>query len=440
MNESFSLIPQWFPAGHGPDEIRQTSGFLRIDIQNRPATRVDDDWAKSVRDTVLVSCYPLAIWFASSWWRLCWEPIPETAPNTDWCLSHDMRGAGHGFLWPPMRFISDGETVSIICTPSAAESNEPIRYLTNCRASIPVDAFTKAIESFIQTVLARLDVVGMQNTELHAIWREVVMERGNLQATSHRRLEATLGFDPDGAPEDIAENFLKLSEEAGEAAVIEIAAACANRDPSLILDDIRKSVVSSGITGNLSGIPKLSTADLCDRLNPAPWDRGRALARAVRAVLGNRMDPIPDRHMCDLLGVRTEDLTVDHTPMARLPWSLAIRETEGNQVNLLFRYKGLCSRRFEMARWLGDSFLAPMRDRWLPATGKKTARQKMQRAFAAEFLAPIDALHSFFDGDFTDEDRIEEAGKHFGVSPLTVKSHLSNHSLVLPETVGIYSS
>ncbi|MBF0401029.1 MAG: hypothetical protein HQL90_09715 [Magnetococcales bacterium] len=438
MNESFILAPeQWSPAEHGPEEIRQTSGFLRIRIQNRLATRVDDDRARSVRDTVLVSCYPLAVWFASSWWRLCWEPTPETTPGVDWCLSHEMRGAGHGFLWPHLRFESDGETITVVCTPSAEDSNEPVRYLTGCRESIPVGLFAESVESFIQTVLARLDIIGIQNTELHTLWREVSMERSHSQFASYRKLEAVLGLDPDDAPAYI-ENFLQLSKGAGESAMVEVAAACAGLDASLILNNIRERMDSEGIMGDFSALQGLRMADWPDRPHCEPWERGRTLARKMRAVLGNGMEPIKDRHLCDLFGLKVEDLTADHAPTARIPWSLAIREVGGSQVSLLFRHKSLSGRRFNLARWLGDHFSAPGGDRWLPVTNTKTARQKVQRAFAAEFLAPIDAVKSFLDGDFTDEDRIVEAGTYFGVSPLMVKSHLSNHRLVLPETVGVY--
>lgn len=437
MNDPFSFILQWEPTKHGPDEIWQTSGSLRINIQNRSITRVDDDWSKSVHDTVRVSCYPLAIWFASSWWRLCWEPTPEK-PDTDWYLSHEMHGAGHGFLWPPMRFESDGETMSIICTPSAENSNEPIRYLTRCRESIPLSAFTKAIESFIQTVLARLETVGIKNTQLHALWREITIEQGDVQATYYRKLEAFLGFDPDDAPEDAVKRLLHLSEDVGKAAVVEIATACANRDSSLMLEGIERSMRSEGIVGNISGIPNLAGVAAHESLTQPPWERGRTLARAVRAELNNTLDPINDKNLCDIFGLKVQDLTGDDAPMAGVPWSLAIRNAENNRISLLFCRRNLSGRRFEMARWLGDSFSASVHDRWLPATNTKTARQKMQRAFAAEFLVPIDALCAFLEGDFIDEERIEDAGKYFGVSPLMVKSHLSNHNLILPETVGIY--
>ncbi|MBF0183113.1 MAG: hypothetical protein HQM06_01820 [Magnetococcales bacterium] len=438
MSGSFSLVPEWEPTQHGPDEVRQTSGFLRISIGNRLVTQVVDDWARSVRDTVRVSCYPLALWFASSWWRLCWEQAPNPERSTDWALSHEMHGAGHGFLWPVMRFESDGERVSIICRASTTGSNEPVRYLTSCRESIPVEAFMEAVTTFIHTVLARLEIVGIQNTELHTLWREVNAERGERQSTFYRKLEAFLGFDPDDAPEVVASKLLQLSPEAGEAAIAEIAVACAGRSPSLMLSDIEKSIFSRGVAGDLSCIPVLTQRGSYQPSNDLPRNRGRAMAQTLRAALDNRMDPIADQRLCDLFGLRLQDLNSADAPMDNTPWGLAIRQIEGNHVHLLFRRKHLTGRRFEMARWLGDMLAAPLPDRWLPATDAKSARQQMQRAFAAELLAPIEALQSFLGDEPSDEERIEESAHYFGVSPLMVKSHLANHGLLSPEAVEIY--
>ena len=85
--------------------------------------------------------------------------------------------------------------------------------------------------------------------------------------------------------------------------------------------------------------------------------------------------------------------------------------------------------RFEAARFIVGHLLASPRERWLPATDAKTARQKVQRAFAAEFLCPFDAFEDFIEGDFSPE-VIEEAGTLFGVSELAVKSHLANHGKI----------
>lgn len=55
-----------------------------------------------------------------------------------------------------------------------------------------------------------------------------------------------------------------------------------------------------------------------------------------------------------------------------------------------------------------------------------TAQQKRQRAFAAEFLCPVESLTGFLAEDFS-ENAIEDASDYFGVSEQTVTSVLQNN-------------
>ncbi|MYA16932.1 MAG: hypothetical protein F4Z28_09290, partial [Gammaproteobacteria bacterium] len=68
-----------------------------------------------------------------------------------------------------------------------------------------------------------------------------------------------------------------------------------------------------------------------------------------------------------------------------------------------------------MARLIADRlFENNIGDPLLPATQSYIYRQKAQRAFAAELLAPIDAEDDFLDGDRS-EDRHNDAAEHFNV-------------------------
>ncbi|MBF0296433.1 MAG: hypothetical protein HQL96_14690 [Magnetococcales bacterium] len=428
MSGLFIIDPQWEPTDHGPEEIRQTSALLRIKVNNRLATRVHNDWAKSVHETVRLSAYPLALWLAASWWRLRWEPVPTNMPDVDWRMAHEMGSAGHGYLWPPMRIETDGESVVVHSLPSSEDATEPIRYLSHFRESIPAFEFAKGVEMFIQTVIARLDTVGIGETPLHALWKEVTQESANAEAASYRKMEALLGYDPDEAPEGVVDALQQLFPEAGEAAVAEIAAACASGEPGQWMASLRSESQRSGVPGSLGvigGIKNALTRDI--RFVAAPWERGRAMARAAREHLGLDGQPVSDKRLGEILEITEQSLSGKETPMSNL--SLAVRSDDSTQVNLLFRRSVITGRRFEMARWIADALMAPGLDHWLPATDAKTARQKVQRAFAAEFLAPINALQAFLGHDLTDDERIEEAGVYFRVSPLAIRSHLDNHGL-----------
>ncbi|MBF0155415.1 MAG: hypothetical protein HQL64_16900 [Magnetococcales bacterium] len=432
MSELFVIDPLWEEAtDHGPDEIRQTSALLRIAINNQSASRVDNTWSRSVHDGVRLSAYPLALWLASSWWRLRWEPTPQKTPDVDWRLAHDMRSAGYGYLWPLLRIETDGELVTIRCEPSSATSMEPIRYLGHFCQAIPATAFIEGVETFIRTVLARLETVGLRHTDLHALWHEVSTERASAEAAAYRKLEALSGFEPDESAEYLTK-LQQLSSEIGEAAAAEIAAACAGSEPDRRLQRLMNNSQVGGVQGNLCAITTLNNDPIRNTPSDAsPWDRGRNMARMAREAMALGSQPVSNRRLGEIFALTEQELTGGITPLANTHLSLAVREDE-DRVRLLFRRRWETGRRFEAARWLADSLMAPDQDRWLPATESKTARQKFQRAFAAEFLVPIGALQDFLGNDPGDEDRIVEAGNHFNVSPLLIQSHLVNHGLGSP--------
>ena len=87
-------------------------------------------------------------------------------------------------------------------------------------------------------------------------------------------------------------------------------------------------------------------------------------------------------------------------------------------------------RRFAVGRLLGDYLATTDAGRLLPATATKTARQKIQRAFAQQLLCPVDDLKAFLDTDYPNDDQIEEAASEFDVSPLLIKTTLVNQGLV----------
>ncbi|MGQ0664985.1 MAG: ImmA/IrrE family metallo-endopeptidase [Pseudomonadota bacterium] len=435
MTSDLSIAPDWMSADQGADEVRQTSALLRIAFGDRVATRVEDDWSKSVHSQVRLSAYPLALWFAASWWQLRWEPAPWGPRSGSWRMAHETAAAGYGFIWLRLVFESDGETMDATCRPSDPASSEPVRYLADFRASIPAPAFERAIDGFVALVLARLNAVGSGNTELHKLWRAVLEERADPEAATYRRFEACLGFEPDEAPEAVLKDLRTLSSEAGEAAIAEIAPVCAGSDPSAVLAKVIDLSQSAGVEGRIALPGTLDRAfEEPAYVVGAPWERGRLLARTARSAFGLATEPVSDMALAKFLEVQIGALTKGDGPPGKLPLGLAVRRETPDRVRLLFRKRNRPGRRFEAARFLADRLLAPREDRWLPATDAKTARQKTQRAFAAEFLCPIDTLQAFLDGDLANE-AIEDAGEHFGVSPLAVKSHLANNGLLSPEAV-----
>jgi hypothetical protein len=431
MTPSLSFDVEWSPSEHGPAEIRETSAFLQIGIGKNVATRAEDDWSQSVHNRVRLSVYPLAVWLASSWWRLRWEPAPYSGvASVGWRMAHELAAAGNGSLWPRLTFACDGEAVEATCEASNPLSGEPVRYLANFSATIGAPEFERSVDDFMRLVLARLDAVGADERVLHDLWNEVLAERKNQELATLRKFEAQLGYEPDDAPEELIEHLSAVSRDEGAEAAEEIAPVCAGDNPGQALQRIFEFAQSSGADGRIE-IPRSLSAALRGATSGSeePWMRGRFLATEARRAWGLGESPVPDSKIAELLQVSTNTITGEHSGAARLPMGLAIRRDGTDNLSLLFRKRNRPGVRFEAARFIVGHLLASPRERWLPATDAKTARQKVQRAFAAEFLCPFDALEEFLEGDFSPE-AIEEAGARFGVSDLAVKSHLANHGRI----------
>jgi hypothetical protein len=423
----FSIDCRWESALHEPPEVGETSALLKIVLGNQAATRNEDSWSRTVRDEVRVSAYPLALWFAASWWRLRWEPLPPVStPSHSWRMTHELAAAGYGYAWPRMLFVSDGESIQAWAVPSKSETTAAVRYLTSAAShSIPSLVFERAIDEFIGNVLSRLEAVGIHNTTLHDVWREIAEGRGDAETAAYRRLEAMLGFDPDDCPEHLHVQFSDLIPRAGAQAVAEIAPVCASSNPGGKLREIIDFAESGGLEG------QVDITIQNEAKGATPWERGRSLARQARELAGLNGGPLNDEGLCGLLGLSTHEAF--DPAVARAPLGICVRPQDNKRSKFILSKRHPYGKQFELARLLGDHFIADRHDHWLPATHTKTARQKTQRAFAAEFLCPIHALKEYLADDFS-IDAIEEASEHFRVSAEAVKTQLVNNDL-LPRTV-----
>lgn len=435
VTSNFAINLAWLPASHGAPEIRETSALLDVIIGDNVATRFDDAWSKSIQRSARVSAYPLALWIASSWWRLRWESLPfRTKPDTSWRMAHEMPGAGHGYLWPLLTFASDGEAVDATCRPSNPLSAEPVRYVADFHEAIEARAFEKTLDEFVGLVLVRLDAVGLSGTDLRLLWDEVLAERADASVTLRRTLEAKLGFEPDEAPDALLSRLINLSEQAGTSAAEEIAPACAGSDPAQTLDNIEALAGSSGTEAHFARPATLLS--LRPNSPVTPWQQGKYLAGEMRKAYNLGSRPITDQELAEILTIPTSALQKGPAAGARRPLGLAIRNGRSGDLKLLFRKRNRPALRFEATRFLGDQISTPVQERWLPVTDSGTARQKAQRAFAIEFLCPISALDEYLQQDFSVE-AVEDAGEYFGVSELAVRSHLANHGRVPFDAVNV---
>lgn len=428
----FRIDIDWRPFDEMDPLLGKTSADIGIRVGDYFLTQNFDEWDGGIRDRAYVSAYPLAIWLVSSWWRIHHEALPARSgktPPAGWRMSHEIAGANFGYVWPIIVFWSDRNTMNIRAKPFPVwDSGHSLRYLTGLSepASVRMEDFSKACRRFIDKVVERLKEEGLRDSDLTYLWSLVLDDLNDPEERRIRRIEAQFGFDPEECPDAHLEALIAIEEEKGEDVLAELAAAgfWQNEDCA---GSIRELFEIPGFEAR----PELPQWPDRDAL-VEPWRQAKADASVLRRNIDAGSGSVADEMLAGLLGLRRETIEADGYA-ARRP-ATVLGMIDQHRVKVVPRKRHPAARRFEMARLIGGYADAIMRDgnSWLASTDSTTARQKYQRAFAAEILCPIESLIEFLDGDVC-TGAIEDAALEFGVSERVVEAQLmDNH--VLPRS------
>lgn len=430
MKTPFSISCEWLPGSYGEAAEQSTLAELTIEVAQSCATQVEDLLAKTVRPSVRLSAFPLAEWFAANWWRLLWEPQSDTY---SWRASHKVGNAGYGYIWPDLSFSSDCRTVLVSSRPTTLWAAEPIRYLNRFDIPIAISDFEDGVSHFIEGTIARLSNAQKAKFDLVELWQEITEERHNPEAAQWRRLEAGMGYDPDEAPEGLIAGLQEQAKRYGASSVQEMAAAAKDQAPAHI-NGLWEAAQESGVTVQ---VPSFS--DLRRRLktegNPGdlPWQWTAQAAQLARETWGLDI-PVATAQLVDLFRVSPKQFGEPGHP-AHTFLSAGFRDDgHSDSFSISWNSNYPTSRRFTLARLVGDHIVTPEQERLLPGTRVATHRQKFQRAFAQELLCPFAVLKEVLGTEMPDNDDITAAAEHFAVSPLTVQSILVNKGVVDRET------
>jgi hypothetical protein len=421
------ITADWERLETGPAEERATAAFLKIIAGGAALTEVEDLVAHSTRTGIRVSAYPLASWFAWNWWRLRWEP---RTPAPDWGMAHCLRSVGDGYIWPDLTIVSDGERVMFLARPTRGGPAEPVRYLSNRAAVVPAPAVESELAAFVEQVRRRLRDQGIATSDLDILWAELEAERTDPAMGQRRRFEALLGYGPDDADPDLLERLVADAGDSSDAAMSEIAALSAGTGRVPSLAKLREIASAHGFAGRSCDAARLPAETVLPAVGSVPaWQRGVAAGRALRRQAGfGAGAPIPSARLAEPAGVQPECLA-EGPPCSSGPALAFAIDDEHCGGRIVLRLQSEAGRRVEVARLLGDRIAAGIEGGLFPATRLFTYRQKVQRAFAAELLCPIDAVIGLLHGDFSEESQ-DEVASHYNVSPRTVEMLLLNSGLI----------
>ena len=323
-----------------------TLADLEVSVGGHCATELHDDVAKTVRRSARLSAFHLAEWFAVNWWRLIWEPNTN---DVSWRMSHQVGGAGGGYLWPDLSFSSDWDTITVNSRQTESSSAEPIRYLKDFRVSIPIVEFQRGVDEFLNGTIARLADTANTETELSALWRAVMRERRDQDGSRWRQLEACMGYDPDEGPPDLLHSLLRAIDTYGEGAVREIASAC-RKDSVSQIDSLAEEANAGDVRVLISSYDELRSK-IALETDPShrPWVRASQAARIARQSWC--LDgPVSASKFADLFAISKSEIC-DYTSVRSRSVAAGFRDADDPAtMSIGWNIRSPASRRFWLTR------------------------------------------------------------------------------------------
>lgn len=430
MQTEFRIDLKWVEAAGARSMARHFLAEIGIEAGGVTLTSSFQGSGKRGRSRMRVSAYDLAAWFVTNWWRLRWE---SEGAGHSWKMSHCMGAVGNGYLWPDIEISGGQDSVRVHATPIIAEPASQFRFLDPLDRLVPAVDFENAVRELVGSVTKRLNCPTLHGPddvhELASAWEVLQLEILDQDAAFLRSLEARMGFEPEEADAALLKELKESTHEVGSGAVEEMATA--SKDAAL--NDLRTLLTTVPTGGQLLtlGTPDSLTRAAADskRTQAQPWKQGIEVARAARREWVTGDDGLDDRRLAEICGVRKNWIRerVDVTG----PMPAGIRDpTRSNDLKALLNKRHPNGRRFALARIMGDHIMAGSSERLLPITGSHTLRQQFQRAFATEFLCPIESLKEFIGNSVPDDDLLDDASLKYQVSPVLIERTLNDNGLL----------
>jgi hypothetical protein len=426
----FRLNYEWESAdGVATPELAVTWARLEAWAGGDCITLVEDQASHSARRSIYCSLYPLAEWAAYNWWLLVshvrlagavTRPA-DVVRHRRILRNHHLRAAGDGFLWPNAAIIPEGGSTRIVWARDRdVHPSAPIRFISDGAFSCTPHSVETALRRLIENVLGRLDEAGITDSALEREWRAVNEAEGDPEEAAFCVAAARLGLDPYSLDAATAKTIATIGSKLDSHLLIDFLDAV---DPEAMNDGVmwisRTAAVLRKTAGKSSPMmDQLRTAIVSSPNGGRPWERGWEQARRAREAIG--LDSDQTLEVDDFVTVVVEP----HDDPGLIALG-GITDSEGHAL-VSRQHMNDTARRFATARALWH-FAAGENGRFL-LTDAHTDRQKIERAFAAELLAPALGVQHFISDNagVIGYELLEGAADHFGVSPFVIRHQAEN--------------
>ena len=439
---SRSLLLECDPVDHPAalDAVERASWCaMRVWAGGQCVSTSRDRSSQAERKTLYVPAFPVAEWLARNWWALLnevcsWDTVP-VSPGKEaqkrWKSRHCLRSADSSLMLPALYLFHDGKCLRAEWRSDAPGSlpHMPGEFTAEGTQQLDRNTTEDALADFVNGVLDR--VAGTDDEavrQLRALWRAI--QGADTEEKRFCTLAGRMGLDPYD-PSEVSDELARFFEES----ISDVEAP--------LVRDLTEVARPESIASQWSWLTK-ANSDLGLRANPVdlPFDLpslelpppqfGYRLARQVRSA-ADTAPAAPLHSVTETAksvlrgGFRTEDY--NHIPGQGIRAIVGGSES-GDIVVAGPRPSRVDSQRFLEARSLYHALAATRKSQRL-VTEAGSWDQKASRAFAAELLAPRQALLNRLTESAADGETVDRLSSEFQASTLVIERQLENTGIPL---------
>ena len=418
---------EWLANGQNvAAEERATLCELKIDVGNENACQFLDDEAQEVVHSLCVPAVHLAEGIARDWWWIFGGRDHR----------HSLLPYRTGFVLPDLRFGCDGSMFAIE-GHQMHYRNPGLRFWSAVEENCSRAHAEHALAAFVDEVVDKLDSEHV-HCEAVLAWRRVCASRADPDEAAFCEAAGALHIDPYAITDNDA-HFIEGAGNlfAGEALFEFLAGglcggAARFRYPFSTLDWLgdlrsqRKKYESDLPT--LADLQAQFGDDAARRTEEPAWSQGYRVAKMLAKALevDGRDLPTPEAFATRLGGRDFQRVHVENVE----PSIRAVLDA-GASVHLRDRGRGKFfwasqAETFALARAVGTAVCLPQTEHRVVNGLHDAEHQAIGRAFAAEFLAPIDKIRPMIADGFEED----EIAHEFKVSPQVVWHQLENQARI----------
>ncbi len=405
---------------------------LRIQIGHRRISQLWDRTLQAERSQLYLPAFPIAEWIARNWWALLNEAprsdlissSPRDNGQLQWAKRHCLRAADSALLLPRLYLYHDGELLR-----AEWHADNPCslphmagHFVASGEETLDPTLTRDALSRFVSDMLSRLEKCpDPRVVELEALWNAI--QHADHEEQRFCALAGRLGADPydlTETDEELAEFVERFDQETPLTSdLFEVAQPATVIDQWNWIETVRTRLEFS---------PKcsLDPVELPARTG-LPHEFGYQLARNLRLHISvNPRLPIDsvEETATKITGQPYQWFDYNHVP-GRGIRAVVGQHSSGRIIAAGPRPPRPDSGRFLAARGVYSAVVGLSQSQRL-ITDAFSWNQKASRAFAAEFLAPQQALLDRIASSSVDVATIESLGREFVVSTSVIHRQLQN--------------